>query len=94
MGASSLATLTRLVEAGFGLTLMPEIAAIAETRATDGVRLLRFAAPEPGREIALLRRAGTPPGGWFTELAEVLIRVGTRLVARMRKGRHAARRNL
>ncbi|MEX3315544.1 LysR substrate-binding domain-containing protein [Sulfitobacter sp. PS-8MA] len=75
-GASSLATLSRLVEAGFGMTLMPEIAARTELDAAPGLRLHRFAAPEPARQIGLLRRAGTPADGWVTQLTEILKEVG------------------
>lgn len=76
MGASSLATLTRLVAAGFGLTLMPELAAAAEARAAPGMRLMRFAAPEPRRSVCLVRRASTNGEGWFAQLAGVLTDVG------------------
>lgn len=89
MGASSLATLTRLVAAGFGLTLMPELAAPTECRAAPGVELCRFAAPEPGRRIALVRRKGTQGGDWFAELAQVLRDVGERLVMATREPPHA-----
>jgi LysR family hydrogen peroxide-inducible transcriptional activator len=69
LGAASLVTLAHLVASGQGVTLMPEIAA-----ATDGrsMRLSRFAAPEPGRTIGLVRasRRGTPD--WFTALARYL----------------------
>lgn len=81
MGASSLGTLSRLVAAGFGLTLMPEIAATAETRAAPGLNVRRFASPEPYREIALIRRASTETAPWFDELADLLTRVGTDLIA-------------
>ncbi|MFD0858004.1 LysR substrate-binding domain-containing protein [Roseovarius aquimarinus] len=86
MGASSLATLTRLVAAGFGLTLMPELAAQAETRAAPGMRLMRFSAPEPKRTICLVRRASTAGEGWFADLAEVLTGVGTRITEAARGG--------
>ncbi|MGI3211077.1 LysR substrate-binding domain-containing protein [Roseovarius tibetensis] len=81
MGASSLGTLSRLVAAGFGLTLMPEIAATAEARAAPGLNVRRFASPEPYREIALIRRASTETAPWFDELADLLTRVGTDLIA-------------
>jgi len=84
-GASSLATLSRLVEAGFGMTLMPEIAARTELDAAPGLRLHRFAAPEPARQIGLVRRAGTIEGGWVTQLAETLKDVGEGLTGRLRK---------
>ncbi|MEX1235660.1 MAG: LysR substrate-binding domain-containing protein [Roseovarius sp.] len=84
MGASSLATLTRLVAAGFGLTLMPELAAEAETRSAPGMRLVRFAAPEPRRSICLVRRASTAGEGWFAQLSNVLTEVGTAITAAAR----------
>lgn len=84
MGASSLATLTQLVAAGFGLTLMPEIAAAAEMRGAPGMTLRRFAAPEPARTICLARRASTSGEGWFDQLASVLIGVGTGLTGAAR----------
>lgn len=84
MSASSLATLARLVEAGFGLTLMPEIAALTETRAAGGMVLRRFAEPEPARRIGLVRRATTPPGDWFGALAALLTGVGEELVVAAR----------
>ncbi|MCZ4351360.1 LysR substrate-binding domain-containing protein [Roseovarius aestuarii] len=85
MAASSLATLTRLVAAGFGLTLMPELAARAEQRAAPDMHLRRFGAPEPLRTIVLVRRAGTDGAGWFAALAEVLARVGNTVVNEMRQ---------
>lgn len=81
MGASSLSTLSRLVAAGFGLTLMPEIAAATEARAAPGLQLQRFTSPEPYREIALIRRASTETALWFDELADLLTHVGTDLIA-------------
>ena len=83
-GASSLGTLSRLVEAGFGLTLMPEIAAQAETATAPNLRLRRFEAPEPSRTIGLVRRASTPEDDWFIQLADVLRGVGEKLTNAMR----------
>ena len=85
MGASSLATLTRLVAAGFGLTLMPELAAEAEARAAPGMRLMRFAAPEPRRSVCLVRRASTAGEGWFAQLAGVLREVGEAITQTSRR---------
>lgn len=83
-GASSLATLARLVEAGFGLTLMPEIAALSEQLSAPQMRLIRFAAPEPARQIALLRRHGSGASDWFENLASLLAQVGAGLTATCR----------
>lgn len=84
MGASSLSTLSRLVAAGFGLTLMPELAALTETQAAPDMRLRRFTEPEPARMVALFRRASGAPPDWFTELAALLTPVGQGLVAKAR----------
>lgn len=73
LGASSLATLAGLVAEGFGLTLLPEIACATETSAAPGLRLARFAAPEPARRLGLVRRAGSAGGDWFGELAGLLV---------------------
>ncbi len=80
MGASSLATLSRLVAEGFGMTLIPELAAQAETSAVPGLRLLRFATPQPARTVGLVRRTSTSGEEWFDELAEVIRRVGRQIV--------------
>ncbi len=69
LGAASLATLTRLVASGHGVTLIPEIAADVEGR---GVRLSRFTRPEPGRVIGLVRLGGAGAAGWPAMLAECL----------------------
>lgn len=91
MGASSLGTLSRLVAAGFGLTLMPELAAATESRAAPGMQLRRFAPPEPYREVALVRRASTEDASWFGELADLLGTVGGGLITQARDAGEAAR---
>ena len=88
MGASSLATLTRLVAAGFGLTLMPEMAALAERQAAPDMHLLRFCAPEPARTIGLVRRAASVDDGWFSDLAEILRVTGQSLIETARQAEH------
>ncbi len=85
MGASSLSTLSRLVAAGFGLTLMPELAALQEQRAAPDMHLMRFCAPEPARMIGLVRREASQDDGWCTTLAEILRDVGEQLVAQARR---------
>lgn len=84
MGTSSLPTLSRLVAAGFGLTLMPELAARAEAQAAPGLCLARFAAPEPARRIALVRRSSSRAEKWFTDLAALLARAGRQIVDDLR----------
>lgn len=85
MGASSLATLTRLVAAGFGLTLMPEMAALSERRAAPDMHLQRFCAPEPARMIGLVRRASSVDDGWFSDLAAILRDTGQDLIQSARQ---------
>ncbi|NCU21426.1 hypothetical protein EOM89_12075, partial [Candidatus Falkowbacteria bacterium] len=84
LGAASLATLAGLVGQGAGLTLLPELALATETAANPGLRLMRFAAPEPERQIRLVRRAATDGAGWFDELAAVLSEAGQKLTAAAR----------
>lgn len=84
MGASSLATLTRLVAAGFGLTLMPELAISAEAPASPAMRMVRFADPQPSRQIGLVLRKSTQGGAWLRELAEILIAAGQDQILRAR----------
>lgn len=74
--ASSLSTLCRLAEAGFGLTFVPELALRAETAAAPDLRVLRFVAPEPGRTVALVRRRVSADDGWFREVADLLAQAG------------------
>lgn len=81
MGAGSLATLSRLVAAGFGLTLMPEIALAAECSAAQGLCVQRFGAPEPKRQIGLIRRASTAEAAWFQDLARVARETGLGILA-------------
>ncbi|WP_170358212.1 MULTISPECIES: hydrogen peroxide-inducible genes activator [Ruegeria] len=84
MGASSLATLSRLVAEGFGLTLMPELAARAESDAVPGLKLLRFGTPQPARTVGLVRRASTVGEDWFDGLAQVIRQVGEDIVTATR----------
>ena len=68
MGAGSLATLSRLVAAGFGLTLMPELAVKSECEAAEGLVVQRFPDPQPSRQIGLVRRPTTAGDGWSSSL--------------------------
>lgn len=84
LGAASLATLCGLVAEGFGLTFLPEIALRTETAAAPGVSLTRFAAPEPARTLALVRRTSSAETGWAEDLAAILTGAGRDLIAHAR----------
>lgn len=85
LGASSLSTLCGLVAQGFGLTFLPEIALATETRGTPALGLRRFDAPEPARQIYLVRRAGTSQADWCHELASHIEQAAASLVAQAAK---------
>ncbi len=58
----------QMVANGYGVTLVPEIAADVEVR-DERVKLMRFAAPEPGRTIGLAWRRTSPRKEDFVALA-------------------------
>jgi len=55
LGATSLATVMQMVANGYGVTLVPQIAADVEARERR-VKMLRFRDPEPGRSVGLAWR--------------------------------------
>jgi LysR family hydrogen peroxide-inducible transcriptional activator len=71
-GASSLATIVQMVANGYGITLLPEMAIASEVHRRRDIRLLRFRAPEPKREIGLAWRKTSPRKGDFEQLAALL----------------------
>jgi LysR family hydrogen peroxide-inducible transcriptional activator len=71
-GASSLATIVQMVAHGYGITLLPELAVASEVHQRSDIRLLRFAAPEPAREIGLAWRKTSPRKADFTAFADFL----------------------
>jgi len=71
LGATSLATVMQMVANGYGVTLVPQVAADAEVR-DDRVRLLRFVEPQPGRVIGLAWRRTSPRRKDFEALARVV----------------------
>ncbi len=70
-GATSLATVMQMVANGYGITLVPEVAAETEVR-DQRVRLLRFAAPQPGRTIGMGWRRTSPRRRDFEALGDVV----------------------
>lgn len=55
-GATSMATLLQMVSHGMGITLIPEIA-VRDERSRNRMRIVRFAEPQPSRNIGLVWRA-------------------------------------
>jgi LysR family hydrogen peroxide-inducible transcriptional activator len=70
-GASSLATVMQMVAGGYGVTLIPQIAADVERR-DNRVKFLRLKNPEPGRQIGLVFRRTSPRKADFAALGEVV----------------------
>ena len=71
MEGSSLATLVRMVGAGMGVTLIPEMAIAAETSAVE-VSIARLAEPRPARRIGLVWRRTNPLAQHFTEVGDIV----------------------
>lgn len=70
-GASSLTTVMQMVANGYGITLIPQIAADVERR--DGrVKFLRLEDPQPGRSIGLVFRRSSPRKADFAALGELV----------------------
>jgi LysR family hydrogen peroxide-inducible transcriptional activator len=73
LGATSLTTVMQMVANGYGVTLVPQVAAETEVRDAR-VRLLRFNKPEPGRTVGLAWRRTSPRRKDFEALGEAVTR--------------------
>lgn len=73
MGASSLATIVRMVANGMGVTLLPQISVATETPGLN-LRLLSFPEPVPSRSIGLAWRKSSPRRRDFEEVARLIQR--------------------
>lgn len=71
LDGSSLATLVQMVDAGMGVTLIPEMAVRVETRSA-AVAVARFDPPRPSRTIGLVWRRTSPLGPQLAALAGVV----------------------
>lgn len=69
--ATSLPTLTQMVSHGYGLTLLPEMAATKDTLPTN-IDILHFAAPKPTRQIGLAWRKGDSKSADYKMLASYI----------------------
>src|SRR5579862_7288191 len=70
--AAPLATVMQMVASGYGVTLVPQVAAETEVR-DDRVRLLRFTEPQPGRSIGLAWRPTSPRKKDFIALGKIAV---------------------
>ncbi|MGZ5836060.1 MAG: hydrogen peroxide-inducible genes activator [Xanthobacteraceae bacterium] len=70
LGATSLATVMQMVANGYGITLVPRVAADVEVR-DSRVKLLQFAPPVPGRTVGLAWRQTSPRKVDFTTLGQI-----------------------
>lgn len=71
LGATSLATVMQMVANGFGITLVPQVAADVEVR-DERVKLLQFAPPQPGRAVGLVWRQTSPRKVDFIALGQLV----------------------
>lgn len=71
LDASSLSTLVQMVQAGLGVTLIPEMAVAVETRSAS-VSVARFTKPQPSRTIGMVWRRTSPLAGQLAQIAEVV----------------------
>ena len=71
LGATSLTTVMQMVANGYGVTLLPQMAADAEAR-DRRVKLLGFVPPRPGRTIGLAWRRTSPRKPDFIALAQLI----------------------
>lgn len=71
LDASSLSTLVQMVEAGLGVTLIPEMAVAVETRSAE-VSVARFRAPQPSRTIGMVWRRTSPLATQLLQISEVV----------------------
>ncbi|WP_424968774.1 hydrogen peroxide-inducible genes activator [Dinoroseobacter sp. S375] len=71
MEGSSLATLVQMVDAGLGVTVIPEMAVPLETKAA-GLDVARFARNQPKRTIGMVWRKTSPLSKQFMEIGAVI----------------------
>ncbi len=72
LAATSLATITQIVSADFGLTLLPQMAVEKETAFDDKLTARPFKSPQPSRTIGLIWRKNSPRVADFEALGKVI----------------------
>lgn len=78
LDASSLSTLVQMVDAGLGVTLIPEMAVAVETRSAS-VSIAHFRTPEPSRTIGMVWRKTSPLAKPLQQISEIVRRSAGRL---------------
>ena len=73
LDGSSLTTLVQMVNAGIGVTLIPEMAIAVETPAAN-VCVARFPDPQPSRQIGMVWRKRNPLSAQLDQVARVIKR--------------------
>jgi LysR family hydrogen peroxide-inducible transcriptional activator len=86
LDASSLSTLVQMVDAGMGVTLIPEMAVGVETRSAS-VSLARFADPQPSRTIGMVWRKTSPLAKQLLHISEVVADAGEAMRKQAGQGR-------
>lgn len=81
LDASSLSTLVQLVDAGMGITLIPEMAVEVETRSAS-VSVARFKSPQPSRTVGMIWRETSPLSKQLRQISEIVRRSAETLGAR------------
>lgn len=71
LDASSLSTLVQMVDAGLGVTLIPEMAVAVETRSAS-VSVVRFETPQPSRTIGMVWRKTSPLAQQLLQISEAV----------------------
>jgi LysR family hydrogen peroxide-inducible transcriptional activator len=71
LGATSLATVMQMVANGYGITLVPEVAAQMEVH-DPRIKLVRFRNPEPARSVGLVWRVTSPRKEDFRALGRIV----------------------
>lgn len=71
LGTTSLATIMQMVACGYGVTLVPEVAIDVELR-DHRVKLLRFAEPQPSRNVGLVWRRSSPRELDYLSLGQII----------------------
>jgi len=71
LDGSSLSTLVQMVDAGIGVTLIPDMAIDFETRSAS-VSIARFKSPQPSRTVGMIWRKTSPLAKQFLQISEVV----------------------